>query len=86
MSIKDFHNRPCETCNADTLHLAGKCQDCGTVSAYSNFVMFQRRRRSALVARGFNHAVSAAIINSHGKVHAAARREYFNSVPKRKGE
>lgn len=31
MSVRNFHNIFCPTCDKDTLHIALKCTECGTV-------------------------------------------------------
>ena len=56
VSVRAFHMVPCATCGTDTLHVALKCRECGTVQE-SNYEARERarRRRMARINRlGFN--------------------------------
>ena len=56
MSIRSFHMVPCATCGTDTLHVALKCRECGTIQESNSEARERaRRRRMARINRlGFN--------------------------------
>ena len=56
MSIRSFHMVPCATCGTDTLHVALKCRECGTIQESNSEARERaRKRRMARINRlGFN--------------------------------
>ena len=56
VSVRAFHMVPCATCGEDTLHVALKCRECGTIQESNGEARERaRRRRMARINRlGFN--------------------------------
>jgi hypothetical protein len=84
MIVKSFHNIPCVRCQRDTLHIALKCQECGTIHETASVAYARFRKegflRAVRKANG-NKSIAHTILHKNDKIVSAARRAECMATP-----